>query len=160
MNDTAPRPMGPATIAAACELHKSHEPRPTYCEVHHIIPQAWQAHWQPPQPWPNQGHSPDRAGVTLWDARTATLCRTGHGNVHYWLVQIMHILAYTLVEFGTDNEQALWHDALTEVRRRSGHEPGHADAELALQAIERYAAAGGSILDLTTHKLWGEIWEA
>jgi hypothetical protein len=38
-------PTVPATVG--CAAHSTHAPAPTYLELHHVIPQAWQRHWQP-----------------------------------------------------------------------------------------------------------------
>lgn len=157
MNDTATKPMGPLTIVADCSIHASHEPEPTYCEIHHIIPQAWQLQWQPPEPYPYPGPSPDHAGVTLWDARTAILCRTGHGNVHYWLVKVTRAIADLKLD---SEDEATWHDAVHTVRGTAlaaGHAPGHADLDVAMLAIIRYAAVGGKIANLVANRLWGQI---
>jgi len=62
----------PAT-KAKCEAHLAHYPRPLWLEYHHVIPVAWQLYlWQ-----------------QVRDKRTVCLCRTGHGNVHWWIVRTM-----------------------------------------------------------------------
>jgi hypothetical protein len=156
MTDTATKPMGPLSTHAPCSLHKAHDPTPVYCETHHVVPQAWQLHWQPREPWPNGGPSPDHAGVTLWDARTVVICRTGHGNVHYWLVEIMHALADLGITIDRVRVEQAMHDVRA-VRLQEGHAPGHAEFDCAEQAILRYGDAGGSIPDLIANHLWGQI---
>lgn len=151
--------MPPLGIVEYCAVHRSHEPEATYCEIHHIIPQAWQVFWQPPKPWPNEGPSPDRPGVTLWDARTVAVCRTGHGNIHYWLVKVTHAIASAP---GADPEQPVtWKTALNAIRRQElnagRHSPNRLDVEYSMQALVRFAAAGGKVADLIAHSLWGEI---
>lgn len=140
----------PGTTAAPCSAHRHHEPTATYSELHHVIPQAWQAHWRPPDPWPNGGPSPDRPGLVLFDARTVPLCRTGHGNVHYWLVATTR--AYERLRNLGEAE----HEAKA-AARVAGRHVVVADFGIAMQAIERWVGAGGSIDDLVEHGLWGEI---
>lgn len=131
-----------ATLAP-CEAHLSHAPTPTYCEVHHVIPRAWQGVWQPDvAPYP--GHYD---GQALWDARTKNLCRTGHGNTHFWIVQLMHAW-----EPGIDLA------ALSgNVRRAFGNHVGHAEMSIAQEALIRFLAAGGDLQVLVDAKQWGSI---
>jgi hypothetical protein len=133
-----------------CDLHKSHDPEPTYLEVHHVIPQAWQATWQPGPPWPFPGSSPDRSGLNLWDNRTVTVCRTGHGNIHHWIVQLMEAAR----DRETDDVGSLLHIV------RSGlvlHRPGRADYECAAQALWRFQEAGGELATLIAARQYGAI---
>lgn len=139
-----------ATTQLACVLHHHHAPAPTYQELHHVIPQAWQAHWQPPKPWPNAGRSPDRPGLELWDARTVAICRTGHGNVHFWLVKIMREVTAT-----PDLGQAE-HDVKAHARA-TGLIASVQDFAQAVEAMTRWIDAGGTLDDLAAHHLWGEI---
>lgn len=139
---------------APCEAHRRHSPAPTYTESHHIVPQAWQAVYRPSQPWPNGGKSPDRRNpdrtpFLLWDARTVSLCRTGHGNVHFWLVLVMrHLETLQLGRPTTDQLTGAIRDALRDRKREV-----RADVAIARQGIERYLAVGG---DLTTLFAAGE----
>lgn len=150
--------LGPALSAQPCDQHHRHDPAPTYTELHHVIPQAWQAFWQPPQPWPDAGPSPDRRDaktglpLTLWDARTVAICRTGHGNVHHWLVELTH---YAAANPGLTLGQ-LEHDAKAAIRA-AGEHPNHVDYAIAAQALERWTTAGGTIDQLVAARLWGEI---
>lgn len=137
-------------VAIACSIHRKHSPEPTYAEKHHVIPQAWQFHYQPPTPWPNQGPSPDHSGKILWDARVIDICRTGHGNVHYYLVLMMHQYALT-----KDLKTAIKNTMVN--AHASGLHLVQLDWYWAEQAISRFTAAGGSLDDLVANKLWGEI---
>jgi hypothetical protein len=147
-----------ATSPAPCTQH-NHRPTPTYSELHHIIPQAWQVFWQPPKPWENQGPSPDRPGVILWDARTIVLCRTGHGNVHFWLVRAMRSYLAVVQDQGS-NPTRLIDEAWSLVKagaKKDGLKITKADMVIARMAMERWEAAGGSLIDLCHKGLWGEI---
>lgn len=150
-----------AASAAPCALHHHHSPEPTYTELHHVVPQAWQVAWQPPAPWSNAGPSPDRRTpggkpVILWDARTTPICRTGHGNVHYWLVAIMRAFAAEGKDRpGTGIGRAV-HEARMNARAK-GHAPAIADLETATQAMTRWLDAGGQLELLVAAGLWGEI---
>lgn len=129
-----------------------------------MIPQAWQAFWQPPEPWPNQGLSPDRYVATggklmLWDARTLNLCRTGHGNVHFWLVRAMRAYSSVLGDYGSNSSRFI-DEAWALVRagaRKDGIKIAKADAAVALLAMTRWDAAGGSLLALSRAGMYGEI---
>jgi hypothetical protein len=141
-------------VPAVCELHRDHQPRYTYAERHHIIPQAWQAVWQPPtfvqrtdSAWPFAHLSPDHKGLFLWDARTANICRTGHGNVHFYLVRLM-----LLLQAG----QPTLHLAKMEVLRELGHADSKA-LDAAQQAIERFIQAGGVLASLWAADEFGAI---
>lgn len=138
--------------SVGCDLHRSHGPEPTYLEVHHVVPQAWQATWQPPPPWPYPLASPDRPGLTLWDARTVNVCRTGHGNVHHWIVRMM--------ELGRDRESddvgSLIQLVLDETRL-AGHHPGRSDLEWASQALWRFQEVGGELATLIAAHQYGAI---
>jgi hypothetical protein len=136
--------------ATLCSAHRYHTPMPSYSERHHVIPQAWQVAWQPAQPWPNGGPSPDRKGVVLFDARTVPLCRTGHGNVHFWLVATMRAYA----RLGDVGEAM--HEAKARARTAGMHVV-EADFAIAATAMERWRAAGGGLHLLTSRGLWGEI---
>lgn len=123
-----------------CELHKTHRPPNLTVEVHHIIPVAWQLFWQP-QVAPYPGKDPDGRG-NLWDARTVTCCPTGHRNIHFWIVKLMHavkpggtaIYAAYAVNGPKANVQYEW----------------------ACEALQRYEEAGGSLQKLVEAGEWGE----
>lgn len=136
--------------SAPCSLHRRHEPAATYSELHHVVPQAWQVLWQPAQPWLNGGPSHDHAGRLLWDARTVPICRTGHGNVHFWLVRLTKA-AHRLGSIG-----AGLHELRAEARVH-GQDPGRRDLETAILGLQRWLDAGGTLDQLAAAGLWGEI---
>lgn len=133
-----------------CDVHRSHDPAPAYLEVHHVIPQAWQATWRPEGRGPFPAPSPDTKGLELWDARTATVCRTGHGNIHFWIVRMMHVAD----DLAVDDVPRLMH----EVRSRLvGHSPGTDDFAVASSALIRFQEVGGDLGTLIAAREWGAI---
>jgi len=120
-------------------VHRAHAPTPTYAELHHVIPRAWQAFWTPPV----APYAGTYAGQKLWDARTITICRTGHGNVHHWITALTH--AWTAG------------DTIAAACSKLHHSIARTDFIVAVQALERWIAAGGSIDALVAAGLWGEI---
>jgi hypothetical protein len=106
------------TTAAPCQAHKFHRPKATYQEAHHVVPQAWQEFWRPDTP----------VKTHLWHPETVALCPTGHRNVHYFLVQMMHGLPV----------------------------PRNNEVKIAQQAMTIWVDAGGSLDALRQAKLWGE----
>jgi hypothetical protein len=112
MNEYLTRPIVAATIpdggdpikfGSKCELRHEHQPQPRYLERHHIIPRAWQKFHRPRdeelQIAPAQ--EPDRDGI--WYPETVFLCRTGHGNVHYWIERAMKL--YVMLPPGPDHSE-------------------------------------------------------
>lgn len=148
------------TVDAPCELHIEHYPMYTYCEAHHIIPQSWQVIWQPPgfdrykgpqnpAEYPYWNKSPDRPGIKLWDGRTAAICRTGHGNVHWWIVEIMHLINQASISIVLASTQIY-------ARNKAEH-PRRTDFEYARYAMLRFTGAGGKLTDLFAKNEWGAI---
>lgn len=156
----APIPIPKYATLLPCAIHQEHQPLATYCEQHHIIPQEWQSVWSPPnfthQPgdpnWPFAGLSPDRPGLYLWDGRTDPICRTGHGNTHFYLVKLMH--------WASERPNIAFKDqmtyARTQLRHTFAHLEVHAVAE-ALEAMVRFDAAGGNLATLWAAHAWGQI---
>lgn len=106
--------------------------------------------WRPSGPGPDPAPSPDHPGIELWDARTAALCRTGHGNVHYWIVRMMHVAN----DLAIDDVPRLMH----EVRSRLiGHHPGTDDLAMASSALIRFQEVGGELGTLIAAREWGSI---
>lgn len=150
------------TTSEPCQVHKVHTPIVTYCELHHIIPQAWQVIFQPvgfdldhgpadPKQFPNAGLSPDRKGVWLWDARTVPVCRTGHGNVHVHLVNLMRSMSARTIALPS---------LLSEAKKMMYGSQNRLDALAAAVAYEgawRFAATGSSFVALWSKGEWGEI---
>lgn len=130
--------------ADGCEIHDDHEPLPGYTERHHVVPRAWQTFWAPP------GDHPYRAGA-VWDSRTVLLCRTGHGNVHVWIVAYMTAAE----QVGARNSLGAIFEA---GHRLHGHVGGNENERRAAQlALQRWKEVGGSIADLLAHGLYGGI---
>jgi len=112
---------------ARCSVHLSRliscrGTNPQWYELHHVIPQAWQF------AWPADGRT------VIWDRRTMPLCRTGHGNVHYWIVRLMRE-----VRDGTLHQQPLRRVNLT---RRTK------EFAIARLALTRFTEAGGDLTAL------------
>lgn len=115
----------------SCTLRKFHIPKPPSSDHHHVIPQAWQRSYA-------QGTT---LGL-LWDRRTVECCPNCHRKIHEAIVQMM----------------------------RSGHSEDPLDAKVsafgkkrltreqtvAYAALIRFREAGGSLVALRTHKLFGE----
>lgn len=122
----------------SCLLHKVHLPSNLTVEQHHIIPVAWQLQPFKPDVPMFPGPDPDGRGM-LWDNRTVELCPTGHRNVHYWLVKLMHGLS------GSE-------DPLVAYKAVKGRGVQFSTAYLALC---RYKEAGGSLQALVAAHEWG-----
>lgn len=111
----------------ACSIHTgifAHRPQPRTTELHHIIPQAWQEIWRPP----------DAPVRRLWDPRTTPLCPTGHRNVHWLIVELMKGVAMEPEEL--DERTRVAHA----IRANFSRVDEFAVARLAL---ERFVEAGG-----------------
>lgn len=127
-----------------CQIHKEHSPANLTAELHHAIPVAWQLHWQPTvAPFP--GRDPDGRGE-LWDARTVTICPTGHRNVHRWIVELMHACTGENPMQAAIAVKALYH--------RTARGP---QFDWAVQALVRFKEAGGSLQVLIAAGEWGQI---
>lgn len=134
--------LGYEALQLPCQLHRSHRPDPLYVEQHHVVPRAWQQFWQPAvAPFPGT-----YAGQKLWDDRTVNICRTGHGNVHYWIVRLTR--NWVPGDMGA---------TIAGAKHSAPERPGPADFATALQALERYMHVGGSINDLVAASEWGQI---
>lgn len=155
-------PLTDALSAAGgtCAAHKIHVPRTLTTEMHHVIPQAWQAFWAPASAWwPAAGqpahpgeawmsnHMHDRVRPPVWDPRTIELCPTGHRNVHFYIVRLMHAATDESVE------QAVKNYLHIDLRRRP---PRAAEFGIAKLALQRWVAAGGSIGVLQANGQWGQ----
>lgn len=128
-----------APVSVGCAAHKTHRPKLwAPLELHHVIPREWQAFYTP-TPSTVSGTLPPPttavATVVLWDARTVALCRTGHGNVHYWIVRLMREVKAKRTE-----DPALASAALVGGRTE--------EQRIALLALTRMVEAGGSLVAL------------
>lgn len=151
--------------AALCVAHASPTTGrcPTvaqYNELHHVIPVEWQKFWQPPEPWPNEGVDPFNRVVRLWDARTVALCRTGHGNTHFWLARLMHAMPASVMDpnppTGTmalaTAEKVVWAQA-----RREGRKVNAKEFEISRQGVLRLVAVGGDLGAYVKAGKWGAM---
>lgn len=110
----------------SCELHRYHWPRiVASTEEHHVIPRAWQRSYRPD---PRE----------LWDSRTVTCCASGHANVHHWIVAMMRTVRLSRSE-----------DPLAARRAVFGRRRLSSEQSVALEALIRFRAAGGSLVTLT-----------
>ena len=136
----------------ACELHRLHSPRNLTVEWHHIIPVAWQLRTPLAGPGPAPGPDTDGRGM-LWDTRGVWLCPTGHRNVHYWIVALMHaaaaansadpLVAYKAVKPRVaPKEFPVAYDALTRFMGEAGY---------------GLSTDQASLLTLTAAGEWGQI---
>lgn len=114
---TQPSPL--AAPGTACILHRYHWPKPRRCELHHVLPRAWQLAWAP------------EGKLGLWAPETKALCPTGHRNVHMHMVELMR----TADALGTDDYLAVWDEA--NLRGRAAH--------MAHDALVLFSQAGGSL---------------
>jgi hypothetical protein len=160
MNEYLTRPIVAATIpdggdpikfGSKCELRHEHQPQPRYLERHHIIPRAWQKFHRPRdeelQIAPAQ--EPDRDGI--WYPETVFLCRTGHGNVHYWIERAMKL--YVMLPPGPDHSER----AMTAAREGQVH-IGRYETEIARDALVLFRDYGGILPKLAQAGLWGGLY--
>jgi hypothetical protein len=141
---------GPLASGKPCEAHGSHRPTAQYTELHHVVPQAWQLTWAP---------VPPAASGHLWDPRTVALCPTGHRNVHFWLVRLMHALPASVLDARRQShDRAAIQQALTRVRLeapKDGRRIVANEFEFARLAPMRWVDAGGNLGDLIRAKQFG-----
>lgn len=131
-----------AALPADCVLHKGHRPAHLTTEFHHVVPVAWQLMWQPPEPWRFPGYDPDGRGK-LWDNRGVEVCPTGHRNVHFWLVRLMHAVT------GENPVQAAKAVRAIDSKARG------IEFQTALWALVRWKEGGGSLQMLVAAHEWG-----
>lgn len=125
-----------------CSIHTRHEPLPRYVEHHHLVPKAWQTFWRPAA-----------ATAAVWDNRTVPLCRTGHGNVHWWIVAYM--LAFEAVGIGVETIDDVFESAHATHRHQVGKNVH--ERKTAQLALTRWLDVGGSLTDLVDAGLYGGI---
>lgn len=167
--------MSPNGTTDACALHphvSQHRPIPLAWNDHHVIPQAWQAAFNPnpsigvlPQPERLDG----KLGVkTIWDPRVAHICPTGHWNVHYWLEMIMHAVAGIPQNPMQDAAPGLnlGLDPISDIERlqiavdsikQQHHGRVTVEFGMALLAPSRWIQDGLPLQGLIDKGLWGEI---
>jgi hypothetical protein len=122
-------------MAATCSLRRFHVPKTPATDSHHVIPRAWQ-HFYAEQ------HV--RPGTTdLWDKRTVEVCPNCHRRVHEAIVAMMRN--------GHD-----YSESPLEARRAAfGGKRLTREQAIALEALARFRAAGGSLVALRSHRLFG-----
>jgi hypothetical protein len=162
----------PVATAKPCEVHRLHwTPFPTYNEQHHVIPQAWQRFWRPQgsaselrriaamndPPVADEQFEAVMAG--LFDPRVVVVCRTGHGNVHFWLTAMMHVFDDNeqLDEPDVDNVEKVVAWLGRKAQKRLAPRAGRKDLAVAKLAIIRWVQAGGSLRALCERRLYGQI---
>ena len=141
----------PTEFGAKCVAEHDHHPEPRYLEAHHLVPRAWQHFYTPADMYFNGGpfHKPDSSG--LWCTETVLLCRTAHGNVHYWIERMVR--AYGALAPGPD------HADRARVQAREGQlHIGEHETQLAEQALVLFADAGGRVEKLFEAGLFGGIY--
>lgn len=125
-----------------------------------MIPQAWQHAWWPGKKPGVHDHSRVIAGLGLFDPRTVAICRTGHGNVHFWLVAAMHAFEH-VIDFEHDAAMPYALDEAWRIvhadAKKDGKTINKADATIARLGMQRWIDAGGVLLDLCHAGLYGEI---
>jgi hypothetical protein len=117
-----------------CSLRKLHVPAAPATDSHHVIPQAWQ-HFYVPRPELAAANGP------VWDTRTVEVCPNCHRRVHEEIVALMRAGR-------TD-------DPLEAKLRAFGNRRMSRERTVALQALTRFAEAGGSLMALRSHRLFG-----
>jgi hypothetical protein len=164
----------PVATAKPCEVHRLHwTPFPTYNEQHHVVPQAWQRFWRPRTSIPEQRRivalndveqtdeefETRMAAVDLFDPRIVVVCRTGHGNIHFWLTAMMHVFDDNGVlddpVAGNVEKIVAWLGR--EAQKRLAPRAGRKDLAVAKLAIIRWVQAGGSVRALCDKGLFGII---
>jgi hypothetical protein len=145
---TIPDGGDPVEFGAACEGEHAHHPMPRYLELHHVVPRAWQNFWKP-ETVRSPFHAPNKEGI--WAPFTIVLCRTAHGNVHYWIERAMK--AYMTIEPGPDHSERAMH-----VARQGQQHIGEHETALAREALVLFSDAGGSLRALATAGLWGGLY--
>lgn len=123
-------------MAATCSLRRFHVPKTPATDSHHVIPQAWQHFYVPSGAAPN-------ASTGLWDARTVEVCPNCHRRVHEAIVAMMRN--------GHD-----YSESPLEARRAAfGKKRLTREQAVAFEALARFRAAGGSLVALRAHRLYG-----
>jgi hypothetical protein len=138
-------------FADQCGAHKGHYPSPIYLELHHLSPQAWQKSEAGKWLFVER----DKNGLFL--PQTVPLCRTGHGNVHYWLQLAM--------KTWWNNNQANPEPAETEAGVRAvfaqitkGRQHHHPEVAFSQLGMVRWLSVGGKLADLCRLHQWGGIY--
>jgi hypothetical protein len=138
----------PLLASDTCVLHSDKSRLPSfYRELHHVIPQAWQAFWCPP--------SQSRPSTRPWDARTEPCCPTGHRNVHYLLVLMMKEWQSWDIQAQEVPRIFAVKSQVTRNLRGGGYSVAPSEADMAAQAMVRWSEWGGDLNALCARKLYG-----
>lgn len=135
-------------FAERCEGGHSHVPTPRYLELHHVVPQSWQKSWHP-----GDTEYKNNIYTKIFDPRTVALCRTSHGNVHFWLSAFMHYIAANETDETPTDLDNVVHQVLA-----GQHDRHRAEVEIARQALLRWHEAGGNLRALTRIGMFGGIY--
>jgi hypothetical protein len=138
----------PFTTSQPCALLANHSPGVDYCEVHHLIPRAWQQFWKPAPPWK---YPATYDGQKLWDGREIPLCRTHHGNVHYVLVAIMQAYGGNGGDLDKAITTARWQIHALDLPF------GVNEVNVATEGMARFTGTGGDLMALCGKGLYGYI---
>lgn len=148
---------GPLATNLPCELHShARDLYPLYCEQHHVIPQDWQDEFAPASVVATPFHT---SKSTLWDGRTVTICRTGHGNVHYLLVLFMkqrERLGESMKD-DLDGIHRIRIMVVEDLRDRQKARINAMDVGVAESAMQRWVNYGLSLMDLCRNGSYGRI---
>jgi hypothetical protein len=119
-----------------CSLRRLHVPAAPATDSHHVIPQAWQHFYQP---------RPDLAVANgaLWDKRTVEVCPNCHRRVHEAIVAMMN------------NGHDYSEDPLDAKKAAFGNRRLTREQAVAYDALTRFREAGGSLVALRSHRLYG-----
>jgi hypothetical protein len=141
----------PTVFGQDCVLSHQHQPEPRYLEAHHLVPRAWQHFFTPSDVHlaSDPFHPPNSSG--LWCTETVLLCRTGHGNVHYWIERM--VKAYGALETGPDHTDRAMHAA-----RQGQLHIGERETLIAREALVLFSDAGGNVEKLFEAGLFGGIY--
>lgn len=162
----------PLLSANRCVLHNDDNRLPSYYrELHHVVPQAWQAVW-----WPSENNgdavfshtAPSAAGELqghgyylpkqkVWDPRTEPCCPTGHRNVHYLLVAMMKKWQSSYQDLWSQTEDRILEckRAVVNDMHAAAYAAGPKEAAMAVLAMTRWNEWGGDLRLLTSRKLYG-----
>lgn len=132
--ETVPDSADPVDWATRCVAHNYHQPVPRYLEQHHVVPRAWQAAWKP------EGQT-----AAIWHPETVLLCRTGHGNTHYWIERFVRA-------YRGDIANAV------AVAMEDQESVGRAEHTIARRALETWQASGGDVEFLAERGLYGGLY--
>lgn len=127
-----------------------------YQELHHVIPRDWQDEQLPSADHLVPAKVTSASDAILWDPRTISCCRTGHGNIHYLLVRFM--LAWEDAKL-KQNEKMIGRIVASVVLelRAEGKHLDRDEIYFAQQAMLRWDGYGLDLMQLCANKSYGRI---